>query len=124
MDGNSRVDEKATLLYLRIVDQKGFTKTVRVHFKSRAELTMEGKVLPLSETRPGDVVRLVRLNGGRRMCARLAHMGLYPGVQVTIVSGGEGAPVIIRKGQSTISIGKGMSGKILVEKVSTSRDSL
>ncbi|SFM84105.1 FeoA family protein [Thermodesulforhabdus norvegica] len=78
------------------------------------------EVIPLSETKPGDQVRLVRLDGGRLMCARLAHMGLYPGVQVTVVSGGRGAPVIVRKGHSTISIGRGMSRKILVQKLNPS----
>lgn len=74
-------------------------------------------LLPLSEVGPGENVKIVRLDGGRRMCARLAHMGIYPGTKLTIISGGKGTPVIARFGNTTISLGKGASKKILVTKV-------
>ena len=72
--------------------------------------------LSLAEVAPGETVRVTRISGGRRLCARLAHMGIYPGVELEVICGGRGAPSIVRIRNCTISLGKGMSHKILVRR--------
>ncbi|HDL89832.1 MAG TPA: ferrous iron transport protein A [Thermodesulforhabdus norvegica] len=73
--------------------------------------------IPLPEAEPGASVRITRIEGGRRLCARLAHMGIYPGTIMEVISSGRGAPCIVRVRNATISLGRGMSRKIIVYKL-------
>ncbi len=70
--------------------------------------------LTLSDVGSGQIVRVTGIAGGRRLCARLAHMGIYPGVELEVICAGKGLPSIVRVRNATLSLGKGMSQKILV----------
>ncbi len=72
--------------------------------------------LTLSEVGSGQIVKVTRIAGGRRLCARLAHMGIYPGVELEVICAGKGLPSIVRVRNATVSLGRGMSQKILVAK--------
>jgi ferrous iron transport protein A len=70
---------------------------------------------PLALADPGKKFRVCRIIGGRGACARLAHMGIYPGVEMELVCGGCDAPCIVKVHDVVISLGKGISQKIMVE---------
>jgi Fe2+ transport system protein FeoA len=64
---------------------------------------------------PGCTVRLVGIQAGRRLQARLAAMGLVPGVEVEVIHNRVHGPFIIAVKGSRIVLGRGMANKILVE---------
>jgi Fe2+ transport system protein FeoA len=74
-----------------------------------------GTLMPLSMVAPGKKVRLVRINGGRNLRSRLAAMGLMPGTDVEVISGGHGGPCVVSVRDSRLILGRGMALKIEVE---------
>ena len=77
---------------------------------------MRGKAsFPLVEARAGQRVRVKGINGGRRLWARMAALGIYPGVELELLCSGYRGPCLIRIHGSTVSLGAGVSRKIVVE---------
>lgn len=71
--------------------------------------------MPLAHARTGDTVRVVTINAGRGLQARLAAMGIAPGSQL-IVKGTNGhGPFVVAVRGSRIALGRGMVSKIEVE---------
>jgi len=71
--------------------------------------------LPLTMVQIGKRVRLVGIDAGRRLRARLADMGLIPGVEIDIISNSSRGPFIVAVKGSRVVLGHGMAMKILVE---------
>ncbi|HQN19375.1 MAG TPA: FeoA family protein [Syntrophobacteraceae bacterium] len=74
----------------------------------------DSSALPLSNTSAGQRCRVAGIEGGRHLCARLAAMGIYPGVEVEVVCAGCNCPCLVRVHGCTLSLGCGLSNKILV----------
>jgi ferrous iron transport protein A len=74
-------------------------------------------VLPLSNARSGQRCKVAGIEGGRHLCARMAAMGIYPGVEMEVVCSGCNCPCLIRVHGCTLSLGAGLSNKILVDSV-------
>lgn len=72
-------------------------------------------MIPLSMAIRGEKVRIIRISGGRGFVRRLTEMGLYPGVEIEIISDGNAGPFIIGLGGLRFGIGFGMAKKIFVE---------
>jgi len=72
-------------------------------------------MIPLSMARQGERLRVLRISGGKGFVQRLAEMGLYPGVEIEIISDGSKGPFIIGIGLSRIGLGFGMAKRIFVE---------
>ncbi len=72
-------------------------------------------MMPLAMVHPRRRVRLVAVNGGRGLQARLASMGLVPGVEMEVVSSRSMGPFIVEAKGSRLMLGRGMVRKILVE---------
>jgi ferrous iron transport protein A len=70
--------------------------------------------LPLCEAKTGNRLKVTCIEGGRKLCARMAAMGIYPGAEVELLCAGCGSPCLIRVHGSTLSLGAGISEKILV----------
>jgi ferrous iron transport protein A len=70
--------------------------------------------LPLSGARAGQRCKVAGIEGGRQLCARMAAMGIYPGVEMEVVCAGCNCPCMVRVHGCTLSLGAGMSNKILV----------
>ncbi len=70
---------------------------------------------PLSTAKSGEIVKVVRAAGGRGLESKLAAMGIYPGVEITVVSN-LGGPMIIEVKGSRLSVGHGVASKVMVEK--------
>jgi len=73
--------------------------------------------LPLSSAPAGQRVRVCGVAGGRNLCGRMAAMGIYPGVEVELLCGGCGCPCVVKVNGGTLSLGAGVSQKILVKAV-------
>ena len=73
--------------------------------------------LPLSDARAGQRCKVASIEGGRHLCGRMAAMGIYPGVEMEVVCGGCNCPCLVRVHGCTLSLGSGLSNKILVTSV-------
>lgn len=72
-------------------------------------------VILLTQTRPGQMVRIVAIHGGRWSRQKLYQMGLLPGVLIRVETIYHPGPVIVSRGRMRIGVGRGMASRILVE---------
>ncbi len=70
--------------------------------------------VPLCRAKAGAKVKVACVEGDRRLCARMASLGIYPGVEVQLLCQGCGCPCLVRVNGGTLSLGGDISGKILV----------
>ena len=68
----------------------------------------------LSMVEPGQKVRLVTVQAGRGLKARLAEMGLVPGVELEVINSNLAGPFVVAVKQSRVMLGRGMAHKIVV----------
>ena len=59
-------------------------------------------------------VQVCKINGDRKICARMASMGLYPGVIADIICAEDGRQCILKVHGGTISLDSSVSENILV----------
>jgi ferrous iron transport protein A len=78
-------------------------------------VTSNAAKMPLAMVETGRVVRLVEITAGKKLKTRLADMGLFPGMEFTVMKNTMGGPFIIAVKESRIAIGRGMAQKIMVE---------
>jgi len=72
------------------------------------------EAMPLALVEPGRRVRLLVVKAGWGIRARLAAMGLIPGVELEVIcSSGRGAFIVAVKG-GRLMLGRGMAQKIVV----------
>lgn len=71
------------------------------------------EIFPLSEATTGQQVRLVRIQGGRRLTHRLVEMGLTPGVRMRVLQN-SGGPLLLAVSDSRIALGWGMATQVEV----------
>jgi len=74
----------------------------------------DGHTILLSEAPIGRRFKVKSIGGGRPLCARMAAMGIYPGVEMELVCAGCGSPCLVRVHGGTLSLGEGLSREILV----------
>ncbi|MHC1729720.1 MAG: ferrous iron transport protein A [Syntrophobacteraceae bacterium] len=65
--------------------------------------------MPLCKAKAGKKVRVACVEGERSLCARMAALGIYPGVEMQLLCSG-----CVRVNGGTLSLGKEISDKILV----------
>lgn len=71
--------------------------------------------MPLTHARTGDAVRVVAINAGRGLQARLAAMGIAPGSRLTVKGRNGHGPFVVAVQNSRVALGRGMVSKIEVE---------
>jgi ferrous iron transport protein A len=71
----------------------------------------------LAETGSDEVVRILEIKAGRSVRGRLLGMGIMPGSEVRVLSGGRGGPVIIAQNDCRMALGLGMSKRIMVSRL-------
>ena len=74
-----------------------------------------GAMLPLSLLKPGEVGRVIAVEGGHGIRQKLFLRGLFEGSVVRVISCC--GPVTVEVDRSTVSIGRGMAQKIIVKRV-------
>lgn len=71
------------------------------------------EVFPLAEAVAGQHVRLVSIQGGKRLTHRLVEMGLTPGVRMRVLQN-SGGPLLLAVSDSRIALGWGMANQVEV----------
>jgi len=74
-------------------------------------------VISLTQTRPGQWVRIVSVHGGRWSRQRLYQMGLLPGSIIRVEMVYRPGPIIVSKGKMRVGIGMGMARRVIVEPI-------
>ena len=69
----------------------------------------------LKDTIDDAKVKLVKVDAGQTLKARLAAMGLLPGAELRVINNGHPGPIVVDFKGSRIVLGRGMAGKILVK---------
>jgi ferrous iron transport protein A len=77
-------------------------------------LKSDGGGAPLCRVKSGCKVKVACVEGGRKLCARMAALGIYPGVEMQLLCNGCGFPCMVRINGGTLSLGDGISEKIFV----------
>jgi len=68
----------------------------------------------LSQLGTGETARIVAIAGGRGLRQKLFLRGLFEGKVVRVVS--NYGPVTVEVDRSVVAIGRGMAGKIIIER--------
>lgn len=69
---------------------------------------------PLSTACGCDKVRICKINGDRKMCARMAQLGFLPGSELELVCPGQSKQCMVRVKGSTVSLDELQAQHILV----------
>ena len=67
----------------------------------------------LTDTRPGQRIRVIAVDAGHALVARLCALGLTPGITAEVVAAGAG-PVVLNVMGSRIVLGHGMADQVRV----------
>jgi ferrous iron transport protein A len=71
-------------------------------------------LIPLTEARPGQRVRVSKVDCGRSLRTQLFAMGLRPGTRVEVVSV-SGGPVILNVMGGRLMLGRAMADRVLIK---------
>lgn len=72
------------------------------------------KAASLTDLRAGESAVITSLHGGEGFRGKMLSMGLLPGMEITIISGGHGQPFVLKVGGTRLMLGWGMAQKIAV----------
>jgi ferrous iron transport protein A len=74
------------------------------------------KHVAVSKMKSGQTGRIIEIQGGQGLTARLSGLGIIPGRNITKISDMlMRGPVTIKTGNTRVAIGYGMADKIIVE---------
>ena len=74
-----------------------------------------GKLVePLSQQAGTGRIKVCKVTGDRKICARMAAMGLYPGVEADVLCSETGSQCLLKINGGTLSLGPEVSDNILV----------
>jgi len=76
-----------------------------------------GSIAPLSQKGKAGRIRICKVTGDRRLCARMASMGVYPGIEAEVICPENGSQCILKIEGGTISLDNSVSDNILVTAV-------
>lgn len=88
-----------------------FTERIRRCFRRKH---CDNLASPLSKRDDTGRVKICKITGDRRICSRMAAMGVYPGVEADIICPGQGSRCILKVNGGTISLDADVSQNILV----------
>lgn len=75
---------------------------------------LEVEAMPLAMVKAGKRVHLLAVDAGRGLRARLADMGLVPGVEIEVVSNALHGPFVVAVKGCRMVLGQGITQKIMV----------
>ncbi len=92
----------------------GTTANSALNCPCDAKMKPENGRVPLCLAKAGGKVKVACVEGDRGLCARMAALGIYPGAEMQLLCRGCGCPCLVRINGGTLSLGEGVSDKILV----------
>ncbi len=89
-------------------------KTLRKCGKGRHSIPHHG---PLSERNQAGRVRICKVTGNRKLCARMASLGVIPGKEAELICPKSGSRCILKIHGGTLSLDQTTSSNIIVQSV-------
>jgi ferrous iron transport protein A len=83
---------------------------------------MPERSMPLSLANAGKLLMVIGINAGFGLQRRLADMGLIPGTPVMVVNGCHPGPLLIDIQGSRLSLGFGVTQKIIVKETENAQE--
>lgn len=75
------------------------------------------QVGPLSDKGKSGKIRICQVTGDRKLCARMASMGVYPGLEADLICPENGGQCLLKIQGSTLSLDRSVSENILVSTI-------
>ncbi len=72
---------------------------------------------PLSESCHAGKVKICKVTGDRKLCARMASLGVLPGEEAELICPRKGAQCLLKVHGGTLSLDQDMSSNIIVQSV-------
>ncbi len=88
-----------------------FTDTVK---KCLRRCACDTGAFPLSSKKSPGKIRICSVSGDRKVCGRIAALGVYPGVEADIICSGKNQRCILKVNGGTLSLDADISANILV----------
>jgi ferrous iron transport protein A len=70
--------------------------------------------MPLTRAPLNRALRVVHIHGGAQRFRRLSEMGLCPGAELRVLSGGAHGPVLLQVGDTRLALGSGLAEAVVV----------
>jgi len=74
-------------------------------------------IVPLSKRSKTGKIKVCKITGNRKICAHMASMGVYPGVEADIICSENGNRCVLKVNGGTISLDSDVSSNIYVANV-------
>jgi len=75
------------------------------------------KIAPLSESYRSGRLKICKITGDRKLCARMASLGVYPGEEFELLCPENGSQCLLKLQGSTLSLDSNTTKNIMVTKV-------
>lgn len=85
--------------------------------KKLKKVIEHNRTATLADAIPETKYRILKINGGHKLNSRLYAMGLMPGEEFMVHNSSGGGPMIVAVKGSRFALGRGMTGKIIIEEV-------
>ena len=72
-------------------------------------------IIKLTNLQAGKKARILKIDGGTGAKSKLQAMGIFPGIDITVVQSMDRGPVVIEAGNTRLAIGRGLAEKVEVE---------
>jgi len=113
--GNS-LTEGNKIMTFKMLNRKYFCLADKV--KNCAKQTPCPKhVAPLSESCRSGRLKICKITGDRKLCARMASLGVYPGEEVELLCPENGSQCLLKLQGTTLSLDSNTTKNIMVTKV-------
>lgn len=95
----------------------GFLASIKKHCQRKKRLGYCKEARPLSESGCDRKMQVKEVNGDRKTCARMAHLGVLPGSELELICRGAGEQCMVKVNGGTISLDALTAANILVSPV-------
>lgn len=79
-----------------------------------ADHDCHGQMGPLSQRHRSGRLKICKITGDRKLCARMASMGLYPGIEAELICAENGGQCMLKVQDGTICLDAAVTENILV----------
>jgi Fe2+ transport system protein FeoA len=75
------------------------------------------QVVPLSDSSRSGRIKICKVTGDRKLCARMASLGVYPGEEAELLCPENGSQCLLKLQGATLSLDSNTTKNILVTKI-------
>jgi ferrous iron transport protein A len=71
--------------------------------------------MKLTDLKTGEKAKVLNIEGGIGIKNKLQAMGIFPGIDITVIQQMNRGPVIVEAGNTRLAIGRGMAERVEVK---------